>query len=72
MLEKIIKDEPLRLRLYSLAVLVLGYLVARGLVSPTDAEFIGGVIVVVLGVESARQKVTPAAKVHTTVDQFHG
>lgn len=57
-LEKL-KSEPVRVRLYSLATLVAGYLLARGVISPTDAEFIGGVVVVVLGVETARSKVSP-------------
>lgn len=72
MLEKIIKDEPLRLRLYSLATLVLGYLVTRGLLSLTDASFYGSVVVVVLGVETSRAAVTPNSKVHTDTDQFYG
>lgn len=72
MLEKIITDEPLRLRLYSLSALVLAFLVARGALSPTDADFAGSVVVVVLGVEVSRRAVTPNSKVHTTTDEFYG
>ena len=54
-----IKGEPVRVRLYSLAALVLAYLLARGIVSPTDVEFVGGVLALILGVEGSRRKVTP-------------
>lgn len=61
MLEKL-KSEPVRLRIYTLALLVSGYLVARGYISLTDAEFIGSVALVVLGVETSRARVTPTRK----------
>lgn len=54
-----LKHEPVRVRIYTLAGLVLGYLVTRGVLSPADAEFYGSVAVVVLGVESSRRAVTP-------------
>ena len=72
MVEKILKDEPLRVRLYSLAGLVLGYLMVKGVVSATDVDFGLGVIAVILGVETARAKVTPTSKVHTTTEEFYG
>ena len=54
-----LKREPVRVRLYGLAVLVAGYLVARGVIQPTDYTFIVGVAALVLGVETARAAVTP-------------
>lgn len=56
-----VKTEPVRLRLYALAVLVATYLVAKGYLDATDAEFITGVAGTVLFVETARNKVTPTA-----------
>jgi hypothetical protein len=56
-----LKREPVRVRVYSIAALVVAYLLARGVVSPTDGEFILGVLALVLGVEAARGNVTPFA-----------
>ena len=58
MLDKL-KSEPVRVRLYSLAVLIATYLMARGYIQPTDLEFISGALLLVLGVETARAKVSP-------------
>lgn len=63
MVEKIkavLKAEPVRVRVYSLAVVVSFYLLAKGLVSPTDVDFIGSVAALILGVEASRAKVTPS------------
>lgn len=54
-----LRSEPVRVRLYSLAVLCAAYLVTRGYIQPTDAEFIGGIALLVLGVEASRAKVSP-------------
>lgn len=56
------KNEPLRARIYTLALLVAGYLLAQDYVSATDYEFIGSALAIVLGVERARSKVTPLSK----------
>ncbi len=60
---ELLKNEPLRTRLYALAVLVNAYLLGKNLIDVTDAAFIGGVAAVVLGVETARAKVTPSRKI---------
>ena len=57
-----LKAEPVRVRLYGLLLLVAGYLVSRGYISPTDEAFIASVAVLALGVETARDRVSPAAK----------
>lgn len=54
-----LKTEPVRLRLYALAVLVATYLMAKGHLDPTDTEFIVGVVGTVLAVERSRKKVSP-------------
>lgn len=54
-----LKSEPLRLRAYGAAVLVTGYLVARGILQPSDADFYVSVVAVIVGVESSRAKVSP-------------
>lgn len=56
-----LKREPVRVRVYTLAVLVLGYLATRGIVTPEDVDFYVTVAGVVLGVETARRKVSPDA-----------
>lgn len=64
-MEKIVaklREEPVRARLYALVVLVAGYLVARGVISAADAEFIGAVALTVLAVETARSRVEPLSK----------
>ena len=65
-------NEPLRVRVYSIAVLVIGFLVSKHLVSLEDFKFYGELAALVLGVESARSAVTPNAKVHMTNEQFYG
>ncbi|MGZ0151867.1 phage holin [Kribbella sp. WER1] len=63
MLKKILdklRDEPVRVRLYAVVVLVAGYLLARGYVDATDYQFILSLVAAVLGVEAARSKVSPA------------
>jgi hypothetical protein len=62
-LKKLAANEPLRLRVYTLAALVLGYLVSRHVLSPADVDFYLAVAALVLGVETARAKVTPSDKV---------
>lgn len=57
-----LRNEPVRVRLYTVAVLVLGYLLARGVIDATDYEFAGALLLTILGVESARAKVTPVGK----------
>lgn len=57
-----VASEPVRVRLYTLAVLVLGYLKIKGYIDATDAEFIATAILTVLAVETARAKVEPLAK----------
>jgi hypothetical protein len=55
-----LKQEPVRLALYSLATLVAGYLKTKGVLTTEDVAFIGSVAAVFLGVETLRSKVTPA------------
>lgn len=57
-----LQGEPVRLRIYSLVALVAVYLVARGVISVADMEFIVSVAGVVLVVESARSKVSPVPR----------
>ncbi|WP_405061905.1 hypothetical protein OG474_09690 [Kribbella sp. NBC_01505] len=62
MLDKILnalKSNPVRVRIYTVAALVVGYLLVRGVVSPTDKEFILSVLGIVLGTETARAGVSP-------------
>lgn len=54
-----LRREPVRLRLYTLGVLVAGYAVSRGLIAPTDADFVGAVLALVLATEGSRAKVSP-------------
>jgi hypothetical protein len=66
MVEKIkalVAAEPVRVRVYSVVVLVAGYLLVRGVVQPTDVDFVGSLAALVLGVEASRAKVTPSADV---------
>lgn len=56
-----LRTEPVRVRLYGVAVLVLGYLKARGVIADVDAEFFGSLAVIVLAVETTRAKVMPMA-----------
>lgn len=59
----VFRNEPLRTRLYALAVLVNGYLLGKDIIDATDATFYGGVAAIVLCVETARAKVVPTRKV---------
>lgn len=54
-----LKDEPVRLRLYSLVGLIALYLMSKGVISVDDVEFLVGLAGIVLAVESARAKVSP-------------
>ena len=56
-----LSTEPVRVRLYGLVVLVIGYLKARGVLGEIDAQFAGSLAVIILAVESIRSKVTPMA-----------
>ena len=62
-IKKLLANEPLRVRVYSIAVLVLGYLLARGVLNPEDVDFYVGLAALILGVESARAVVVPTKKV---------
>ena len=62
-LKKLLANEPLRVRVYGIAVLVLGYLFAKGVLSAEDVDFYVGLAALILGVEVARSKVVPASKV---------
>lgn len=62
LIEKL-KNEPVRVRLYTLAAVVIGYLKLKGYLSPEDAEFAYVVAGIILAVEATRSKVTPQAKV---------
>lgn len=62
MIEKIIekiKAEPVRARIYAIAVVIATYLLARGYVQATDADFLISIVGLVLGVERSRAKVSP-------------
>lgn len=61
-LNRIRRNEPIRVRLYSAVVLITGYLVARGVIDQVDATFVGALALIVLGVETARARVTPTEK----------
>lgn len=54
-----LKSEPIRIRLYGLAVLVLGYLMSKGYIAPEDHEFLLAVAGIILVTESSRSKVSP-------------
>lgn len=63
LIEKL-KSEPVRVRMYAVLTLIVGYLLAKGVVGSDDAAFIGAVAAIVLGVagvESARAQVSPVA-----------
>jgi uncharacterized membrane protein YoaK (UPF0700 family) len=57
-----IRSEPVRVRAYSAIVLVAVYLCLKGYVQPSDVEFLTTLAALVLGVENARDKVSPARK----------
>jgi hypothetical protein len=57
-IEKIIrktKSPGVRARLYSLVLLVALYLVGRGVISPSDSDFIVAMAALVLGVEGTAE-----------------
>lgn len=65
MIERILRklrSEPVRVRLYSVAALVLGYLAQKNVLSPSDVTFYLTLAGIVLAVESSRTKVEPLAK----------
>lgn len=62
---KLLTSEPVRVRVYSVLVAVLALLVWRGIVSSEESLLwlaIASAILGILGVESARAKVTPVAE----------
>lgn len=56
------KSEPVRLRVYALAALVLAYLMAKHVIGPDDYQFYLALVTTVLAVESSRAKVTPVTR----------
>lgn len=54
-----LREEPVRLRIYTVASLIAIYLVSKGIIDVTDLEFIVGIAAVILGVERTRAKVSP-------------
>jgi hypothetical protein len=60
-----LRAEPIRAILYPLLAILVGVLVARGLVDQFSADIIIGIVGAVLGVpaaEAARAKVSPVAR----------
>lgn len=60
-----VRSEPIRTLLYPVLVVVIGALVAKGLVSDFSADTIIAIVAAVLGVpaaEAARGKVRPTVK----------
>ena len=58
-----LKDEPVRVYLYSIVVVVVTFLGIRGEIDATSAEFYTGAAATILAVERARAKVTPTRKI---------
>jgi hypothetical protein len=60
----ILKNEPVRTAVYSVAVAVLAIGVAAGVIDDATSAWISGIAAVVLGgaTEAARSVVTPVAK----------
>lgn len=63
-----LRNEPVRLRLYTILTIVVGFQVSRGHVQLDDAHLYLELAAAVLGVEAARAKVTPLAKGSTQVN----
>lgn len=59
---RVLKAEPVRLRLYSLAAVIGGYLVTRGYIDGVTLDLLLSVAAIVLAVETARSKVSPTGK----------
>jgi hypothetical protein len=57
-----LRQEPVRVRLYSVIVIVAGYALSRGYVAVTDYNFVLTVVAAVLGVEATRAQVSPTNK----------
>lgn len=61
----LIRSEPIRTILYPLLAILVGVLVARGVVDQSGADIITGIVAALLGIpaaEAARMRVTPVAK----------
>lgn len=61
LMRRIAKGEPLRVRLYALTAVVLGYLGYKSVLTPADVEFYLSTAGLVFAVESSRRRVTPVA-----------
>ncbi|RNL66227.1 hypothetical protein EFK50_00965 [Nocardioides marmoriginsengisoli] len=57
-----LRNEPIRVRIYGLTVLVAGYLHERGLIDLVDVRFAGAAALIIFGAETARRKVIPTRK----------
>lgn len=69
-LSKLRNSEPVRLYVYPILAVLVGVLVARGVIDDQAADLITGAVALILGVgaaEAARAKVTPAGKVAEAV-----
>ncbi|MFC9769076.1 hypothetical protein [Rhodococcus jostii] len=63
-------SEPVRLYVYPILAVLIGILVARGVIDAEAADLITGAVALILGVgatEAARAKVTPAGRVTDAV-----
>lgn len=59
------KSEPVRLYVYGVGTALEAYLVARGIITSSDAPYVAGIITAVLlvpAVEGSRSQVTPVDK----------
>lgn len=54
-----IRQEPVRVHLYTVVGLVLALLVGKGIIHENDLPYILGVAAAILGVENLRGKVAP-------------
>lgn len=61
-----LKREPVRVNLYTVVGLVLGLLVAKGILPESELPYVLGIAAAILGVESLRSKVTPNVNVPPT------
>ncbi len=67
-----VRSEPIRTILYPLLAILVGVLVARGVVDQSGADIITGVVAALLGIpaaEAARNRVTPWPKIPAADDQ---
>jgi len=67
-----LKQEPVRVHLYTLVGLALAFLVAKGVISEGDLPYILGIAAAILGVENLRSKVSPTATDPPTEDTEKG